>query len=109
MLVLVKRVVSLHYTTMVIKEPFERQQPRYFDDFIVKEGNLFLEKRNLHFRKLLNTSSYDKDSKMSYSHTSTPTASNKPQIAGFKLLISISTSYFYGHFRSSNEKEKGVY
>ena len=23
---------------MVIKEPFDRQQPRYFDDFIVKEG-----------------------------------------------------------------------
>ena len=46
---------------------------------------------------------------MSYSHTSTPTASNKPQIAGMTLHISISTSYFYGHFRSSNEKDKGIY
>ena len=42
---------------LIIRELFEQQQPKYFDDFITTVGTSFLGKGNLHFRVLLNTSS----------------------------------------------------
>ena len=34
----ISHYIYIYKKKMVIKEPFDRQQPRYFDDFIVKEG-----------------------------------------------------------------------
>lgn len=42
---------------LIIREPFEQQQPIDFNDFITTGGTSFLEKGNLSFRILFNTSS----------------------------------------------------